>query len=163
MTEHTPDPVPASLTAPPEMQRDLTRIAWRVDRWIDLGPAAVLAGGTTAAAAAAALMPWADRAAGWEVLLGTATPGPLPWLFALVAGVALVVSGVALLVRFWPLAWAAGAVCGVAAVTGLWAIWARRTGLPADDVGPGLVVEVLAVLVLTGTWARIALSPPGSD
>lgn len=144
----------------PELRAELSRIAWRVERWIDLGPAAVLAGGATAAAAAALLMPWTDGAAGWRVLTGDAVAGPLPWLFALVAGLGLTVSGLALLVRFWPLAWAAGALCGVAAVTGLWAIWSRRSGLPVDDVGPGLVIDVLAVVVLTVTWARIALHAP---
>lgn len=143
--------------ASPELRAELTRIAWRVDRWIELGPAAVVAGGATAAAGAALLMPWTDGAAGWRVLTGDVVAGPLPWLFAVVAGAGLLLSALALVVRFWPLAWAAGTSCGVAAVTGLWAIWSRRTALPVDDVGPGLVVDVLAVLVLAVTWARIAL------
>ncbi|MFP5071160.1 hypothetical protein ACLFMI_16035 [Pseudonocardia nantongensis] len=143
-----------------ELRAELSRIAWRVDRWIDLGPAAVVAGGATAAAAAALLMPWTDGAAGWRVLAGYVVAGPLPWLFALVTGLGVVVSGLALVVRFWPLAWAAGALCGIATIAGLWAIWSRRSGLPVDDVGPGLVIDVLAVLVLAVTWCRIALHTP---
>lgn len=144
---------------PPELRAELTRIAWRVDRWIELGPAAVVAGGATAAAGAAMLMPWTDGVAGWRVLAGDVPAGPLSRLFAVVAGCALLLSALALVARFWPLAWAAGASCGIGAVTGLWAIWARRATLPVDDVGPGLVIDVLAVLVLAVTWARIALHP----
>lgn len=145
--------------ASPELRAELTRIAWRVERWIELGPAGVVAGGATAAAGAALLMPWTDETAGWQVLSGETGAGPLPLLFAIVAGFGLLLSALALVVRFWPLAWAAGTLCGLAAVTGLWAIWSRRTVLPVDDVGPGLVVAVLAVLVLTVTWTRIALHP----
>lgn len=144
-----------------ELRTELSRIAWRVDRWIDHGPAAVVGGGATAAAAAALLMPWTAGAPGWRVLAGDVAAGPLPRLFVLAATLGAVLSALALLVRFWPLAWASGALCGAAAVTGLWAIWSLRTAVPAADVDPGLVVEVLAVLVLAATWARISLSPPG--
>ena len=39
-------------------------------------------------------MPWSTRGAGWEVLVGRAAMGPLPWLFTVVA------VGCALLFRF---------------------------------------------------------------
>jgi hypothetical protein len=43
-------------------------------------------------------------------------------------------------------------------VTGVWAIWSRQVAVPAGATGAGigLVLAVLAVLVLAGTWVRIA-------
>jgi hypothetical protein len=40
----------------------------------------------------------------------------------------------------------------------VWAIWSRQVGVPAGGTGPGigLVLAVIAVLVLAGTWVRIA-------
>lgn len=144
--------------APRELEDELTRIAWRVERWIDPGPAAVVAGGTVAAITASMLMPWSAGAAGWQVLAGHVVLGPLPRLFTLVAAAGLVVSVLALLTRFWPLAWAAATCSGIGTVTGLWAVWARQTATPDADIGPGLVVTVLGICVLFATWARIVVA-----
>ncbi|GAA1101294.1 hypothetical protein ACFU8R_27555 [Pseudonocardia alni] len=155
----TPGPGALSPQASPELADELTRIAWRVDRWIDPGPASVVAGAGVAAVVAALLMPWSTRGAGWEVLVGRAAMGPLPWLFTVVAVVAVGASVLALLTRFWPLAWTAATVTGVGAVTGLWAVWSRQTAVAGtDDIGPGLIVTVLGVLVLFGTWARTVVA-----
>ncbi|MEJ8279960.1 hypothetical protein [Pseudonocardia spirodelae] len=153
-----PGPGALSPQASPELAAELTRIAWRVDRWIDPGPGAVVAGAGVAAVLAALLMPWSGRATGWEILAGTVGLGPLPWLFTVAAVTGAVVSGVALLVRHWPLAWFAATVTGIGAVTGLWAVWARQTAVVGGDIGPGLVVTVLGVCVLFATWARIVVA-----
>ncbi|WP_224390957.1 hypothetical protein [Pseudonocardia sp. ICBG1293] len=155
----TPGPGAPSPQATPELADELTRIAWRVDRWIDPGPASVVAGAGVAAVLAALFMPWSVRGAGWEVLAGRAVMGPLPWLFTVVAVVAVAVSVVALLTRFWPLVWTAATVTGIGSLAGLWAVWSRQTAVTGtDDIGPGLVVTVLGVLVLFGTWARTVVA-----
>ncbi|OLL71519.1 putative CONSERVED TRANSMEMBRANE PROTEIN [Pseudonocardia sp. Ae168_Ps1] len=150
-------PAPHASTSP-ELEDELTRIAWRVERWIDPGPAAVVAGASVAAISASLLMPWSVHADGWQILAGHVVMGPLPRLFTVVAAVGLVVSVLALLTRFWPLAWTAATCTGVGALTGLWAVWARQTGSPEADIGPGLVVTVLGVCVLFATWARIVVA-----
>ncbi|MEQ3554274.1 hypothetical protein WIS52_27735 [Pseudonocardia nematodicida] len=142
-----------------ELEQELTRIAWRVERWIDPGPAGVVVGAAVAAVAAAFAMPWWGRSSGLQVLTGDAPAGALPQVAVWVAVAALVVSGLALLARFWPLACAAALVCAAGPVTGLWAVWSARTGTVAGaDVGPGLVVAVLVAGVLTATWVWIVVS-----
>ncbi|ANY08501.1 Rv2732c family membrane protein [Pseudonocardia sp. HH130630-07] len=141
-----------------ELEHELTRIAWRVERWIDPGPAAVVAGAAVAAVTASLLMPWSGSTAGWQILTGHVVLGPLPRLFTVVALTGLVVSVLALLTRFWPLAWTAATCSAIGAVTGLWAVWAQQTSTPGAEIGPGLVVTVLAVCVLFATWARIVVT-----
>lgn len=141
-----------------ELEKELTRIAWRVERWIDPGPSAVVAGAAVAAVTASLLMPWSDRFAGWQVLAGHAGMGPLPRLFTLVAVAGLVVSVLALLIRFWPLAWAAATISAVGALSGLWALWSQQTGAADADIGPGLVITVLGFCILFATWARIVVA-----
>lgn len=141
-----------------ELEKELTRIAWRVERWIDPGPAAVVAGAAVAAVTASLLMPWSERAAGWQVLVGHVGMGPLPRLFTLVAVAGLVVSVLALLTRFWPFAWAAATVSAAGALCGLWALWARQTAAADADIGPGLVITVLGLCILFVTWARIVVA-----
>ncbi|SFN75361.1 hypothetical protein SAMN05216207_1020141 [Pseudonocardia ammonioxydans] len=152
-----------SPAATPELENELTRIAWRVERWIDPGPAAVVAGAAVAAVTASMLMPWSARAAGWQVLAGQAGMGPLPRLFTLVTVAGLVVSVLALLTRFWPLAWAAATVTAIGSLAGLWALWARQTAAADADIGPGLVITVLGTCVLFGTWARIVVAARPRD
>ncbi|MBC3191142.1 hypothetical protein H7X46_08725 [Pseudonocardia sp. C8] len=149
---------PSGPVATAELEKELTRIAWRVERWIDPGPSAVVAGAASAAVAASLLMPWSDPFTGWQVLTGQAGLGPLPRLFALVTITGLVVSALALLTRFWPLAWAATTVSAAGTVTGLWAVWSRQTGTADADIGPGLVVAVIGFCVLLVTWVRILLT-----
>ena len=141
-----------------ELENELSRIAWRVERWIDPGPSAVVAAGAVAAVAASLLMPWSERLAGWQVLVGHAGMGPLPRLFALVTVTGLIVSVTALLTRFWPLAWGAATVSAIGSVSGLWAVWSRQTAISDADIGPGLVVTVLGFCVLLVTWARILVA-----
>ncbi|GAA1388897.1 hypothetical protein GCM10009613_26950 [Pseudonocardia kongjuensis] len=143
--------------AAPELSDELTRIAWRVERWIDPGPAAVVVGAALAAVSASLLMPWSVRADGWQILTGHVDMGPLPRLFTIVVVAGLIASALALFTRYWPLAWTAATACGIGALSGLWAVWSRQTAAGAD-IGPGLVVTVLAISVLFVTWAWIVVA-----
>jgi hypothetical protein len=108
---------------------------------------------------AALVLPWTGSAQGWQVLAGIVSLGLLPPLFAFTSlGFGLVASAFALATRWWGLAWLTAVGCGFSVVTGVWAIWSRQVAVTAGATGPGpgLVVAVLAVVVLTGSWVRIA-------
>jgi hypothetical protein len=105
------------------------------------------------------VLPWTGDVQGWSVLAGTDWIGPLPRLFSFVAlGVGVLLSTLTLSLRWWFLAWACAAGSGISAITGLWAIWSRQTGVLQGGTGPGigLVVAELAVVVLVVSWVRIA-------
>ena len=91
---------------------------------------------------------------------GQATYGPLPRLFTFtLLGFGVAGSVLALFTRWWPLAWVCAIGCGISTVNGIWAIWSRQIGADVGLPGPqiGMVLGVLGVLVLTFTWAGIAL------
>ena len=93
------------------------------------------------------------------MLAGTSALGLLPPLFAGTSlAFGLVCSALALATRWFGMAWLSAVGCGFSVVTGVWAIWSRQVGVLAGATGPGLglVLAVLAVLVLAGTWVRIA-------
>jgi hypothetical protein len=105
------------------------------------------------------VLPWTGSTLGWEVLAGVAGLGLLPPLFAVTSlGFGLVGSALALATRWWGLAWLCAVGCGFSVVTGVWAIWSRQVAVPAGATGPGLglVLSVIAVLVLAGSWMRVA-------
>lgn len=106
-------------------------------------------------------LPWTGTTRGWEVLLGVDELGVLPPFFARVAlGVGVVLSVVALLTHRWGLAWVCAVGCGFSIVAGVWAIWSRQVTVLDGGAGAGfgLVLAVLAAVVLTVSWVRIALS-----
>jgi hypothetical protein len=61
--------------------------------------------------------------------------------------------------RYWALAWISAVGCGISLVNGVWAVWSRQTGVPegVEGPGPGLILAVVGVALLTFTWARISL------
>lgn len=126
-------------------------------RRIDPGTRAMLVAVLVMGAVLALLLPWAGGMPGWQVLAGTADPGPLPTLFSwTLTAFAVAASGATLLTRLWVLAWLAAIGNGISAVTGLWAIWSVQTG-GAGAPGAGLLLGVPVVVVLTFTWAGTAL------
>ncbi len=108
------------------------------------------------------VLPWVGEANGLDVLRGTTNPaaevGVLPRLFGGVAvGFGIVLSVLTLLVRRWGLVWASALGCAYATLDGVWSIWSRQT---VEGAGPGIgmVLAALAVLTLSATWFRIAVS-----
>lgn len=105
-------------------------------------------------------LPWTGRTAGWEVLIGTASLGVLPPLFAFTSlGFGVLGSTLALVTRWWGLAWMCAVGCAFSVLDGVWAIWSRQITVPDGGTGAGfgLVLAVFGVIVLTFCWVRIAL------
>jgi hypothetical protein len=150
--------VPEELAA---LDRELAGVARRAERRIDPSPrAALVVALAMFALLGGLLLPWSGPVLGWEVLAGTRSLGPLPRLFTLTSlGFGLVVSALALGIRWWGLAWLSALGCGFSVVHGVWAIWSRQTGVPAGGTGPGIgmILTVAAMLVLAVCWVRIAL------
>ncbi len=111
-------------------------------------------------------LPWVGSASGWDVLLAAGPPiprGVLPRLFAGTAVFFGVLGSVTtLLTRLWAVGWACALGCGFSVVNGLWAVWSRQTAL-AGTPGPGvgLVLSLLAMILLSALWVRLAWTRPG--
>ena len=148
--------VPEELS---ELNRELSGVERRVERRIDPGG---IAFGVTLAMLVlmvSLVLPWTGDAQGWEILAGSRTFGALPRLFTFTSlGFGLVVGSLALATRWWALALLTAVGCGISVVNGVWAIWSRQTGVLTGGTGPaaGMVLAVVAVIVLTACWARIA-------
>ncbi|MEU7819005.1 hypothetical protein [Pseudonocardia sp. NPDC049154] len=152
--DRDPDPTLSAL------ETELAGVARRVERKIDPGVAALVAAIGTLAVVAALLLPWVDGATGWQLLVGAQSVGPLPRLFTFTAtAFGIVTSALALTTRYWALAWISAVGCGISLVNGVWAVWSRQTVAPegVEGPGPGLILAVVGVALLTFTWARISL------
>jgi hypothetical protein len=142
------------------LETELAGVARRVERRIDPGVAALVAAIGTLAVVGALLLPWVGGATGWQLLVGAESAGPLPRLFTYtVTAFGIVASVLALTTRYWALAWISAVGCGISLVNGVWAVWSRQTGVPegVEGPGPGLILAVVGVALLTFTWARISL------
>jgi len=142
------------------LENELAGVARRVEHRIDPGVAAVVAAVGVLGVVGGLLLPWVGSTTGWQLLVGAEYLGPLPRLFTITAtAFGLVTSVLALTTRFWALAWVSAVGCGIATVNGIWAIWTRQTGAleGVEGPGPGLILAAVAMVVLTFTWARIAL------
>ncbi|MDQ3153186.1 MAG: hypothetical protein M3R63_16210 [Actinomycetota bacterium] len=131
-------------------------------RVVDPGARAVTVSVALLALLVGFVLPWIGPANGLDVLRGTTDPamevGVLPRLFAGVAvAFGIVLSVLTLLVRRWGLVWASALGCGYGALDGVWSIWSRQT---VDGAGPGIgmVVAAVAVLTLSATWFRVAVT-----
>ncbi|TCK25265.1 hypothetical protein [Pseudonocardia endophytica] len=150
-------PVPEELRA---LDEEIAGLPKLVERRFDPGVRAVVVAVGVMVLVAAVLLPWVAGAPGWQIAGGEAGYGPLPRLFTFtLLGFGVAGSVLALTTRWWPLAWLCAVGCGISTVNGLWAIWSRQigsdTGLPGPEAG--MVLGVVGVLLLTFTWAGIAL------
>lgn len=148
--------VPKELVA---LDEELTGVERQVERRIDPGRTAVTVTVASLVLIVALVLPWIDGVQGWQILAGDMTYGVLPRLFTFTSlGFGLVISAFALATRWWALAWLAAVGCGISVINGVWAIWSRQTGVLDGGSGPGvgMILAVLAVIVLAGSWVRIA-------
>ncbi len=141
------------------LKEELAGVERRVQRRIDPGPIQLALTAAMLVLILSLAMPWTGDVPGWRILAGSGGVGALPQLFTFTSlGFGLVVSSLALATRWWALAWATAVGCGISVVNGVWAIWSRQTGVLTGGTGPaaGMIVAVLAVIVLTACWVRIA-------
>jgi hypothetical protein len=110
------------------------------------------------------VLPWMAGATGYEVLLGIG-PGAVgkasmvPRLFAATSlAFGVLVSALALTTRRWVFAWAAALGGWFASVDGMLAIWSRQSS--HADLGIGLVIALVAMVVIASQWFRTAWSRP---
>lgn len=107
------------------------------------------------------LLPWVGPRTGWQVLFGQG--GPIPQLFATTSMVFGVLASVlALTARRWWLTWVCAMGGWFASVDGLLAVWSQQSSTannaPGTGPGAGLVIALVAMIVLAGTWMRTAWS-----
>ena len=108
------------------------------------------------------VLPWTGGVPGWQILAGVENFGLLPRLFTVTAVLFGVLgSAVALAGRHWAAAWTAPWAAGSRSCHGVWAIWSRQVNVPHGGTGPGigLVLAVIAMVVLTVSWVKIAAPP----
>lgn len=158
-TEHGPSPseVPDELR---ELDAELAGLPQRIERRFDPGSRAVVIAVGVLVLVGSVLLPWVGGNPGWQVFAGQADYGPLPRLFTYtLLAFGVLGSALALLTRRWVLAWVCAIGCGISTVTGFWAIWSRQIGADTGLTGPqfGLILGAIGVLVLTFTWAGVAL------
>jgi hypothetical protein len=152
---------------PPELARldaelgtDMDAVQKALERRIDPGPTGLGVTVGVALLLLALVLPWTGSVQGWTVLAGVEWIGPLPRLFAFIAaGIGVLGSALTLAVRWWAMAWVCAVGSGIGVVTAVWAIWSRQTVVPEGGTGPaiGLVLGLVAMVVLTTCWARIAV------
>ena len=111
------------------------------------------------------ILPWIDGATGLEVLLGTGSgdavgkASMVPRLFAATSlGFGVLASALALTTRLWALTWVCALGGWFASVDGVLAIWSRQSS--NGDLGIGLVIAWVAMLVIATQWFRTAWSRP---
>jgi hypothetical protein len=156
-------------------ERDIARLRRQVDRverdaerragrTVDFGARALVISVAVFVLIVGWVLPWMAGATGYEVLLGIG-PGAagkasmVPRLFAatsLVFGV--LASALTLTTRRWAFAWASALGGWFASVDGVLAIWSRQSS--HADLGAGLVIAWVAMVVIAIQWFRTAWSRP---
>ncbi len=105
------------------------------------------------------VLPWMNGASGLSVLIGDEA-GRASWVPRLFAVTSLLfgvlASALTLTTRRWVFAWAGAFGGWFASVDGVLAIWSRQSS--GGDLGIGLVIAVVAVVVLAANWFRTAWS-----
>ena len=152
MNESSPDDIAA-------LEAELAEAERRVVRRVDPGATALPVAIAVLVLLGSLMLPWTGGVAGWEILAGVANLGLLPRLFTCTAVLFGVLgSAVALAGRYWAAAWTCAMGCGFSVVNGVWAIWSRQVNVPHGGTGPGvgLVLAVVAMVVLAGSWVKIA-------
>jgi len=152
MNDDSPDDLAA-------LEAELAEAERRVVHRVDPGPTALPVAVAVLVVLVSLALPWTGGVPGWQILAGVENFGLLPRLFTITAVLFGVLgSAVALAGRHWAAAWTCAVGCGFSVVNGVWAIWSRQVNVPHGGTGPGigLVLAVIAMVVLTGSWVKIA-------
>lgn len=143
------------------LDAEMRGIARNIERRTDPGRTALTVAVAVLVLLVSLALPWTGPVFGWQVLAGLAPDlGLLPRLFTFTSiGIGVVGSALALSTRWWALAWTCAVGSGISVVTGIWAVWSRQTVVLDGGTGPhiGMVLAVITMVVLAGSWSRIAL------
>lgn len=144
------------------VERDVRR---RDARSVELGGRAVLIAVAVFVLIVGEILPWMSGATGFDVLLGTGSgdavgkASMVPRLFAATSlAFGVLASAVALITRLWVFAWVCALGGWFASVDGVLAIWSRQSS--HGDLGVGLVIAWVAMVVIAVQWFRTAWSRP---
>jgi hypothetical protein len=147
------------------VERDARR---RAARSVDLGGRAVVIAVAVFVLIIGQILPWMAGANGLDVLLGTGSgdavgkASMVPRLFALTSALfGVVASALALTTRLWAFTWVCALGGWFASVDGVLAIWSRQSS--HGDLGIGLVIAWVAMVVIAIQWFRTAWSRPDRD
>lgn len=143
------------------LAEDVDAIGHKVSRTVELGRRGFLISVLVFALLVAQLLPWVGEHVGWQVLFGDG--GAIPQLFATTSTViGVLCSALALGTRRWWLTWVCAIGGWFASVDGLLAVWSQQSGGAngAAGAGPGsgMVIALVAMILLAGSWLRVAFS-----
>ncbi|MGH3517832.1 MAG: Rv2732c family membrane protein [Haloechinothrix sp.] len=144
-----------------ELREEIDEVERQAARRIELGSRGFLIACLVFGLIVSLLLPWVGDYAGWQVLAGEG--GPVPRLFAVTAsGFGILGSALTVVTRRWWLAWVCAVGSCIATVDGLLAIWSQQSsgvsGVPGEGPGIGMVIALIVMIMLAGSWLRTAWS-----
>jgi hypothetical protein len=142
-----------------QLREEIDEVGRRASRTVELGGRAVVIAVAVFVLLVGLVLPWMNGASGLEVLIGQegGKASMVPRLFAATAVLfGVVASALTLITRRWFFAWVGAAGGWFASVDGVLAIWSRQSS--GTDVGIGLIVAVVAMVVIAYQWFRTAAS-----
>jgi hypothetical protein len=157
----SPDPEDA-------LAREIDQVERRAARTVELGARAVVIAVAVFVLIVGQILPWLGGANGLEVLFGTGSgdaagkASMVPRLFAATSVLfGILTSALALVTRLWAMTWVCALGGWFASVDGVLAIWSRQSS--GGDLGVGMVVAEVAIVVIASQWFRTAWSRPHQD
>lgn len=142
-----------------QMREEIDEVGRRAARTVELGGRAVVTAVAVFVLMLGLALPWMNGASGLEVLIGQegGKASMVPRLFAATAVLfGVLTSALALTTRRWFFTWVGAAGGWFASVDGLLAIWSRQSS--GTDVGVGLVIAEIAMVIIAIQWFRTAAS-----
>jgi hypothetical protein len=142
-----------------QLREEIDEVGRRASRKVELGGRAVVIAVAVFVLLVGLVLPWMNGASGLEVLIGQegGKASMVPRLFAATAVLfGVIASALTLITRRWFFAWVGAAGGWFASVDGVLAIWSRQSS--GTDVGIGLIIAVVAMVVIAFQWFRTAAS-----
>jgi len=142
-----------------QLREEIDEVGRRASRTVELGSRAVVIAVAVFVLLVGLVLPWMNGASGLEVLIGQegGKASMVPRLFAATAVLfGVIASALTLITRRWFFAWVGAAGGWFASVDGVLAIWSRQSS--GTDVGIGLIIAVVAMVVIAFQWFRTAAS-----
>lgn len=142
-----------------QMREEIDEVGRHAARTVELGVRAVVIAVAVFVLLVGLVLPWMNGASGLEILIGqeSGKASMVPRLFAATAVLfGVIASALALTTRRWFFTWVGAAGGWFASVDGVLAIWSRQSS--GSDLGVGLVIAVVAMVVIAYQWFRTAAS-----